>query len=196
MLGAGGARQLGIAEHRHRRFEPRRLGQRGQRGGQLRLRRGQPGAHAAERVEHQYATRARPAEPRQPADVRAQERVHLGQRAGQHRGHLARERLPGANRIAVADQHQVRKRPQLARRGERIAAELRARHVELGRGKIEDREIERFVGEPREPFGDRLDLEHEAFAGQRTCDARAFAAVGESNEETFLPAARSVPQSI
>ena len=158
-------------------------------------------ADTAEGVQHQQAARAGASEPRQTLDVRAQQRVDLGQRPRQHRRHLAGERLSGAHRVAVADQHQVRERPQLAPRGQRIAARahpgvcLRLR-LQLGIGQIQDRQIERLVGEPCQPFGHGLDLEDEALAGQRPDDARALDAVSERDEETLLPTARGIPEDL
>ena len=55
---------------------------------------------AGEGVHHQQAARARAPESGQPLDVRAQERVDLGQRARQHRRDLAAER--GAAAVGIA----------------------------------------------------------------------------------------------
>ncbi len=98
------------------------------------------------------------------------------------------------------NQHQIRERPQLAPRGQRIAARahpgcLRLR-LQLGVGQIQDRQIERLVGEPCQPFGHGLDLEDEALAGQRPDDARALDAVSERDEETLLPTARGIPEDL
>ena len=75
-----------------------------------------------EGVQDQQAARARAAEAGQALDVGAQQRVDLGQRPRQHGGDLAREGLTGPRRIAVADQHEIGERPQLARGGERDRA--------------------------------------------------------------------------
>ena len=63
-------------------------------------------------------------------------------------------------------------------------------------GEIQDREIERLVRQPRQPLGHGLDLEDEAFAVQRADDARPLDAVAERDEETLLPAARSVAKNL
>ena len=99
--------------------------QRVQRRPQLRGRRRQLVLDAAVGVHDQQAARARAAEPGQALDVGAQQRVDLGQRLGQHGGDLAREGLPGPRRIAVADQHEIGERAQLAPGGQRIARRRR-----------------------------------------------------------------------
>jgi len=125
--------------------------------------------------------------------VRPQEGVHLGQRAGEHGRHLAREGLPGAPRIAVADEHEIGKRAQLARRGERVPTRATGRRLQLLGGEVQDRQVERLVGEPGQPLGDRVDLEHEPFARERAHDPRPLGPVRERDQEAFLSATRGVP---
>ena len=61
-----------------------------------------------------------------------------------------------AHRIAVADQDEVGERAQLARGGQRIAPAAAApTSSALGR-QVQDREVERLVGQPRQRVGERL----------------------------------------
>ena len=163
-LGTGRLRQLSVAEDDDGRIALRLLRQRLERRAELGLARAELVLDAPERVQHEQPAGAGAAEAGEPLDVGPQQRVDLGQRSRQHRRHLARERLAGAERVAVADQDEIGERAQLAGGGQRIAPGPSGRGVQLLGREIEDREVERFVGEAGEPLGHGIDLEHEAFA--------------------------------
>ena len=196
---ARGARRLCqlriVAEHDDRRVAPGLPREGVQHRGQLGIGGCQLVADAREGVQHQETARPRPPEARQSLDVGAQQRVDLREGPGKDRRDLARESLSAALRIAVADEHEIGERPQLPRRGQGIAPRASGgRRLQAIRGKVEDGEVERLVGQARQAFGHRLDVEHEAFAGQRTRDARPLGAVFQRHEEAFLGAAGGVAE--
>ena len=193
-LRARGLRELFVAQHSDGRVASRFLDQCLELRTQLGDLQGQLVLDAAIRVQHQEPARARPPEPGQPLDVRAQQRVDLRQGLWQHRSDLASEGLPGPRRIAVSNQHQIGERPQLSPGRERIAR--RRRRLQLRGGQVEDRQVEGFVREARQSLRDGVDLEHEAFAVQRTGDAGSFDAVAERHQKALLPAARSVAKDL